>query len=156
MWLILAPSESRMRRRPWYAPPFQDWSVMDPGVSSATRSAGVAEESLPFGLALAGRQPLLMRVKAASSAMWIGVENLTRNRRCAELKAVLGMTYRPVGKWRCQPWNRPRLNASIWRHALLMLSYVWLNNGDAMHHHAKSPPPSGKIRSITRSRSSEE
>src|SRR6266513_718919 len=97
MWLILAPSESRMRRRPWYAPPFQDWSVIDPGVSSATRSAGVAEESLPSGLALAGRQPLLRRVKAASSARWIGVENLTRNRRCAELKAVLGMTYRPVG-----------------------------------------------------------
>jgi hypothetical protein len=29
--------------------------------------------------------------------MWIGVENLPRNRRCAELKAVLGITYRPVG-----------------------------------------------------------
>ena len=69
---------------------------MDPGVSSATRSAGVAEESLPSGLALAGRQPLLMRVKAAKSAMWIGVENLTRNRRRAELRAVLGITYRRV------------------------------------------------------------
>ena len=69
---------------------------MDPGVSSATRSAGVAEESLPSGFALPGRQPLLMRVNAVRTAMWIGVENLTKNRRCAELKAVLGITYRPV------------------------------------------------------------
>src|SRR5437762_13274871 len=98
MWLILAPSESRMRTRPWYAPPFHDWSVMDPGVSSATRKAGVVEESLPSGFALLGRQPLLMRVNAVRTEMWIGVVTFTSSRQCDALRFEMGRSTLPAIK----------------------------------------------------------
>src|SRR3954468_5315680 len=35
-----------MRRRPWYAPPFHDWSETGPGVSNATLNVGPGASAL--------------------------------------------------------------------------------------------------------------
>src|SRR5690606_19892191 len=65
-WLICAPSESRMRMSPAYAPPFQAWSEMAPGVRRATRNE--FSESLLF----AGEQARLIAMVSAKMDRWIG------------------------------------------------------------------------------------
>src|SRR5665213_49384 len=66
MW---APSESRMRRRPRYAPAFQPWSDTEPVVTSAT----LKSFEVDWGWSTAFPQPII----EVATSMWKPVDNVS-------------------------------------------------------------------------------
>ena len=78
MWLVTVVKLSAIARNPAYAPAFQDWSEIGPGVSSATLntlSDWAAELAVPDCAVFPEEQA----ATAINTNVWMGVEKIRSN-----------------------------------------------------------------------------